>query len=102
MCFGNIVQVIGHAFADIQRWIGFQPLQNAKDRQRIFFEAGKGLSPGQLRPAALTGKTPDMLIVMSGPDGHLPHHTLFIFYDKWPHGKFRGGQYGKAFQRSHG
>ena len=43
------------------------------------FKAGQGLSPGQLRPAAPRWKDAGHAHCHApGPDGHLPHHTLFM------------------------
>ena len=102
MRLGNIIQVIGNALSYIRGWIGLQLLQYRQDRCGILFILIQCLPPGQLRPAALTGQSADMLIFMFGPGIHLCHHPLLMVNDKRPYCKFRGGIGGISLQRSYG
>ena len=102
MGFGDIVQVVRHAFLDIRRRIGFQQFENPQYRRGILLKARQRLSPGQLRTAALAGQPADMLAFVLCPDSHLRHHPLFIPENKRADGEFRRSQRGDLFQRRHG
>ncbi|MNP44779.1 hypothetical protein D3C76_1386560 [compost metagenome] len=68
MILGDIIQIVSHTLAYVQRRIILQLLQHRQNGGRIAFEHRQRLPPRQTRTAAFAGKPAHMLIAVPRPD----------------------------------
>ncbi|MNP73927.1 hypothetical protein D3C76_1707180 [compost metagenome] len=91
MVLGDVIQMIGDTLANIEGLVLFQCMENRKYRRWISDKVLEFRTPRQTWPAALTGKSADMLVVALCPRHHMFHRLDWIMFNKRAYRELRAG-----------
>ena len=97
----DVVEVVGHRAAHVQRRVVLQPLQQGKHRAGITLEGAQARGPGQARAAAFGHQAAHMLAGVVGPFSEPRQGGFGVVFQKRPDAEFGREPLGQCVLKLH-